>query len=402
MCLISANNDRTVRQWRLDGRPLATLMHDAPVARVHVSANGGTVTTTTDGVIHLWAPEIESPVREFFGHVSGPVGFASIDHHRFASSDTDGTIHVWATEAVQASKFIDVGDSLTASLVSKKGDWILVGPDATHFSRWRVADGSLIDRMDSPGCAADWNLAMDGEDPPLVAAGDENTLCLFQWGSSTPAQRLEGHTGTIRRLAFSPNGRLVATSSIDRSVIVWDVKTRALLARFDHGVVVEPVTFSPDSTKLVSGSENGMVFLWSVTERHLLRKWKASGERLLDVAFFDGDRGVSSSGKDQTIVLSDAATGTILQRLSGSSNTVSGSRVSEDGKLIASIDWDGIVGIWDREQGKLLDQIHVGGTSYSIAWLPGGGVATVLGNHHTLVVAFPTIRGANAIAGTTK
>lgn len=394
--LVSANSDRTVRQWRLDGRPLATLMHDAPVGRVQVTADGHTVTTTTDGVIHIWAPEVESPVVEFFGHVSGPVGFASIDAHRFASADTDGTIHLWDTEAVRSIKFIDVRDSLTASFVSKKGDWILAGPDGTHFSRWRVSDGSLLDRMDSPGCAADWNLAMDGEDPPLVAAGDENTLCLFRWGSSAPSERLEGHTGTIRRLAFSPDGKLVATSSIDRSVIVWDVQAHSMLARFDHDVVVEPVMFSPDGTKLVSGTENGTVFLWSVTERRLLRKWKASGERLLDVAFFDGDRGVSSSGKDQTIVLSDAETGTILQRLSGSTNTVSGARVSTDGKLIASIDWDGNVGIWDREQGKLIDQIRVGGTSYSIAWLPGGGVATVLGNHHTLVVSFPTIRGASA------
>jgi WD40 repeat protein len=76
---------------------------------------------------------------------------------------------------------------------------------------------------------------------------------------------VHGHSDFVRSVAFSPDGRLLASGSADKSVVVWDIAAGKELFTFrGHLAWVGALAFSPDSTRLASGSADGTVRVWDV------------------------------------------------------------------------------------------------------------------------------------------
>jgi WD40 repeat protein len=195
----------------------------------------------------------------------------------------------------------------------------------------------------------------------LATSGNDATVMLWDVASGAPVRQLAGHQGAIARIAFSPDGRRLVSAGVGATAIVWDVATGSILHRLDgHDDVVVSIAISPDGTLLASVDDGG-VHVWDLATGKRLQRLP-DGETAFSVAFSPDGRRLAVGHTDPAVALWDVASFKRVLRLAGHADgflpLVSAAFVPGVERLATAAATDADALVWDVESGRSLMRLR--------------------------------------------
>ena len=225
-------------------------------------------------------------------------------------------------------------------------------------------------------------------DGRLVATGSNPEIALWDSATGKRLATLNGHTGQIYSMAWSPASKLLASAADDGMVRLWDTQQQRTMQTLKTGSNASflSVAWSPDGRQVVAGTPNGDVVRWNAQTGAQAALWSGPAKQqghggeypfaVWGVSWSPDGRHIVSTRYDDLVLLWDVATGRsrVIPKTDTQPNTVVW---SPDGRQFAVTDDEGKVILWNGAsgaRGKTFEGHDGDGWAYGLAWSPDGSM----------------------------
>ena len=217
------------------------------------------------------------------------------------------------------------------------------------------------------------SVAFSPDGKTVASASSDQTVRLWNAADGKEIRRLQGHQGQVNAVAYSPDGKMVASAGADNTLRLWEATSGKQIRRFQgHQGPVNSVVFSPDGKTLASASGDKTVRQWDVAGGKEIRQFQGHQGPVNSVVFSPDGKTLASASGDKMVRLWDVAGGKEIRQIQGHQGPVNTAVFSPDGKMVASGSNDETAALWDVATGKGLAVFRDVHAVRSLAFSPDG------------------------------
>ncbi|MCA9152326.1 MAG: hypothetical protein KDA92_23650, partial [Planctomycetales bacterium] len=441
--VFSCGWDKTICLWTLAGKQaIKRITLDTAIDSIDLSRDNKLLAAAlADGSVLILTDELEQVTR-FPAHSRSTlrVNF-SYDGKRLASSSSNGTIRIWSTQDWQLAGELDGYTTPVQTIAwSRDNARLLSAGNDSRIIVWDVANGQKLHEHDrKKGWSLSAEFALDSEsvlvsnsngtidqlllsngavlnefaghsmevatlcvfdvagESKILSCSRDGSVCVFTLSRSENVRLFNEHTSNVKTVAFSPDGKLLASSGYDAKILLRDASSGQLLHELTgHTDGILNVNFSSDGNFLssagldgtvrvwsradgwqcirilptaehlscveitqhgefaIGGAKSGTIRVWDVRSGQLVREWQAHHPDAFSIDLSPDSKQLASVGFDGHVRIWDLATAAELATFNASFNPLFGVRYSPSGKLLAVSCGDGRVQIWNAVDGVRL------------------------------------------------
>jgi len=387
--IASASDDRTIRIWNagIGQSTVPPSAHDSAVCSVAVSHDGAFIVSgSSDKLVRVWNARTGEPMLPPLGWHTESVSSVSISLGGCSIASASGQTQAQVRMHVQAEAQV-----LAARAAEAQAQAALM-----EMRRAQWSEGWATEKVRAQVQAAQVAVMQaQAQVEARARARGQADRTIRLWNVQSGAvigEPMRGHTSYVMAVAFSNNGRLLASASDDETVRIWDVATQQASSvgplRCQSGA--NAVAFSPDDDLVAAGDISGRIYLWRTAsgeqahqplhvsdttvwslafspdgaqivvggEGYAARIWDINAgqcvlvlqghtKHILSVAWSLNDRVIAAGSEDATVRLWDAITGALLATLHGHTKAVQSVAFTRDGQFIISGSKDTTIRKWD-------------------------------------------------------
>lgn len=331
-----------------------------------------------DHTVKLWEMKTGREIRTFRGHQETVISVAFSLFGKWAlSGSADKTAKLWD---------ISTGKEVWTSTEHRKAVWaVAFTPDnkwaVTASGRdicvWDVGTGRLVRTFSVEKKNYDMgDIAFSPDGKYLVSAANQDdgisdsTVILWDFATGKDLRHFKGHLAFC--VAFAPDGRLAASSGLDKAIVLWDVTTgKEIRTLVGHRNPVQTVTFSPDGKRILSSGWESTVRLWDVTTGQEIRAFAGHRRQVNGSDYSSDGRWALSGSVDGTLKLWEIEPSQEVRSFVGHTNGINTLVYSPDGRFALSSSSDGTVRVWDIATGFEIHKFTLN-KAFSAVFSPDG------------------------------
>ena len=341
--------------------------HSDRVSAIVFAPNGQWfATASSDASVKIWDTATGQLIRSLGGHTKAVKAIRPSADGRFvASLADDETIRIW--DVVTGECLREVKNVGTGYIVS--GDSLVLGKDGLSILSIARSDGKeVIRRWEFPdGVMVGREVPVSGDREALARSPDGSSIAIALKNETDGSHFItivdeatgktirsiqSAHSGLIETIAWSPDGKQIASGSADHTVKLWNVDSASLLRTISFSSFLNSIAYSADGQYLASASHDG-VQLWAVGDGQLVRTFGQAKTFSTAVAFSPDGNLLASADDDRGLVIWRLQSGDLVQR-QPQDHYHNASTVA----AIADDQWrsvgQGSIASWDLTKGNLI------------------------------------------------
>ena len=357
--------------------------HTAWITAIAVAPDGKTfVTASADRTVILWDAATFKPLVRLRGHVREVWSAAiSPDGRTIVSGSNEGTTKLWSAHTLHTDAVLE-GASIVVGF-GGGGSQVVAGM-TNGLCVWTPETGVRTDVLIPDLPIVDRAKRYDVKPDALLAAVGRRDGSIEIWDLKAGA-KLAGwpaHTDAISAIAFSPDGKQLATAIIQGGAKIWDFATRREVARVGSvDIRLNCLAFSPDGKILAACGLSSRIWLWDVSTGSQILELPGEGSHAVTLAFSPDGKLLVTTTESNKARLWEVSSGKLLAILDGHVQGVVAVAFSPDGKTLATGGMDRKVKLWNMATHQELATFPLGGLFPTLGFSPDGRMLA-LGSLH--------------------